>query len=120
MGKFLEKLILQYLQLHVDIADAIPHIQAGFRQPHSTETQLTRITRDIHAALEEEKATSMVSIDCTEAFPSVSHPTLLDELRRHKTPPWIHNIIASFLEQRITSFRVTPLSQSYTITPKAL
>jgi hypothetical protein len=110
MGKLLEKLIRDYLQLHVENADIIPHIKAGFRQSHATETQLTRIKRDI-----EEKAMCMVSIDCTEAFISVSHPALLDELRRHKTPPWIHNIIASFLEQRKGSFRVinaraTPIS----------
>ena len=48
----------------------------------------------------------MVSIDCTEAFALVSHPALRDELRRHKTSPWIYNIISSCLEKRKASFRV--------------
>lgn len=106
MGKLLEKVIRHYLQQHVDSSDIIPHFQAGFRHSHSTLTQLARITRDIHAALGEERAICMVSIDCTEAFPSVSHPALLDELRRHKTPQWIHNIISTFLQHRQASFRV--------------
>jgi hypothetical protein len=38
MGKLLEKLIRYYLQLHVDNADPIHHIQAGFRPSLSTET----------------------------------------------------------------------------------
>jgi hypothetical protein len=54
----------------------------------------------------------MASIDCTEAFPSVSDPVLLDKLRRHKTPPWIHNIITSFLENRKASFRVINAHQN--------
>jgi hypothetical protein len=90
MEKLLEKLIRHYLQLHVDNADAIPHIQAGFRQSHSSETQFTNT---IQAVLWEEKATCMVSIDCTEAFLSVSHQGIIG-------PPWLHNIISSFLEQR--------------------
>jgi hypothetical protein len=58
----------------------------------------------------------MVSIDCKEAFPSVSHPKLLAELHRHYTPPWIINIITTFLQHRQASFRVI----NYTATPKRI
>lgn len=106
MGKLLEKVIRHYLQQHVDSNNVLPPTQAGFRAAHSTVTQLARITNDVHAALGEERATCMVSVDCKEAFPSVSHLKLLAELRRYYTPPWIVNIIATFLQHRQASFRV--------------
>ena len=61
------KVIRDYLQLHVDNTDTIPHFQASVRQSHSVQTQLAMITRDINAALGKE------------------NPALLYELHRHKT-----------------------------------
>jgi hypothetical protein len=52
----------------------------------------------------------MISIDCTDAFGSVLHPKLIQELTRYSTPAWIINIITSFLHSRKASFRVSQYS----------
>jgi Reverse transcriptase (RNA-dependent DNA polymerase)/Endonuclease-reverse transcriptase len=116
MGKLLEKLIRHYLIQHIDDHNTLPHTQAGFRSKHSTTMQLCRVASHVHSALTNRHATCMISIDCTDAFGSVSHPKLLHELTRHSTPAWITNIITSFLHSRKASFRVS----KYTAPPVSI
>jgi hypothetical protein len=54
--------------------------------------------------------------NCTDAFGSVLHPKLIQELTRYSTPAWIINIITSFLHSRKASFRIS----QYTAQPVSL
>ena len=73
--------------------------QHGFRQKHSTETQLLS-TIHISSTLNEKKASHLVILDFTKAFDNVPHERLLIKLHHYGITGPLNNWLRSFLTQR--------------------
>lgn len=82
LSKLLERVILKRLNAHLNINHIIPPQQHGFRQLHSTSTQLHRITSHIKSTLRGRlsQSTGLVSLDIQKAFDSVWHNGLIYKL----------------------------------------
>src|SRR5882762_2035506 len=55
----------------------LPSGQSGFRKCHSTSTILTKITSDVYEAIDCNMVVSMIFLDFSKAFDTVSHEILL-------------------------------------------
>ena len=73
--------------------------QHGFRQKHSTETQLLS-TIHISSTLNEKKASHLVILDFTKAFDNVPHERLLIKLHHYGITGPLNNWLRSFLTHR--------------------
>ena len=55
-------------------------LQSAYRQYHSTETALLRITNDLFEAVDAKKANVLVALDLSAAFDTIDHSVLLRRL----------------------------------------
>lgn len=104
LSKILERIILTRLKKHIADNNVIPPQQHGFREKHSTTTQLFAITSSIKASLHDGLSTGMVLMDIEKAFDRVWHNGLVFKLIATRTPKYLISIIHSFLQNR--TFRV--------------
>lgn len=100
LSKILEKVILTRLKNHLDDKRIIPSFQHGFRERHSTVTQLNRITEQVNHSLNNGLSTGMVLMDIEKAFDRVWYDGLIFKLISTSTPHYIIKIIHSFLQNR--------------------
>jgi hypothetical protein len=105
VGKILEKLIKNRLNMHVESKNIIPDIQFGFRAKHSTSHQIFRLIKYIKNKFKLKKSTGMMLFDIEKAFDSVWHDGLFHKLLLFDFPPYLIKIVKSFLENR--SFQVS-------------
>ena len=85
--------------------------QQGFRQKHSTETQLLSTIHDISSALNEKKASHLVILDFTKAFDHVPHERLLIKLHHYGITGPLNNWLRSFLTHRTQQTVSSPPEQ---------
>lgn len=100
-----EKVIHNRLLDYLNITDAIPKSEFGFKSNHSTVQQLLRIMKHINSAFEMHSHTGAIFIDILKAFDKVWHEGLFFELRSINTPTYLFNVIWSFLSDRQYSVR---------------
>lgn len=105
-GKIFEKIIKNKLINTKHYTDALPNVQFGFRDGHSTSHQLLRIGSTAVLALNEIKPKSMgiISLDIEKAFDAVWHNGLIYKMIKAKFPDYLIKICASYLKDR--KFRV--------------
>ena len=60
--------------------------QSAFRENHSTETALIKLTDELLFNMDDDKVTGMISIDFKKAFDLVNHETLLQKLTSDVRP----------------------------------
>jgi len=106
LSKIFEKVIHTRLLDYLNITDAIPKFQFGFKSNHSTVQQLLRITEHINSAFEMHCHTGAIIIDISKVFDKVWHEGLLFKLRNINTSTYLFNIIRSFLSNRQYSVRI--------------
>jgi len=106
LSKIFEIVIHTRLLDYLNITDAIPKFQFGFRSNHSTVQQLLRITEHINSAFEMHCHTGAIFIDILKAFDKVWHEGLFFKLRNINTPSYLFNIIHSFFLNRQYSVRI--------------
>ena len=80
LSKFLEKVAMQEVMEHLESHHLLPEHQLAYRQNHSCETALIRITNDILWNMEQHKVTGAISLDLSAVFDTVDHDILLQVL----------------------------------------
>ena len=107
-SKILEYVILARINSYLSTNKIIPE-QHGFRNSHSTITQLCRILSHIIINNNQNKIAALVSLDIEAAFDTVWHEALIVKLHKIGIPTHLNKMIHSYLSDR--SFRVK-VSQS--------
>ena len=65
---------------HLQIEPLFNTYQSCYKQHHSTETTLAKITNDISVAMDKRQVTVLSLLDFTAAFDTINHKILLDRL----------------------------------------
>lgn len=100
ISKILERLLLRRMESHATEHNIIINQQFGFRKKHSTLHQLLRVTNFISQGFNINKATGIIFLDVSKAFDRVWHLGLLHKLISLSFPPFIINIIRSYIYGR--------------------
>ena len=80
LSKLIEKAALHILNIHVNDHDLLPKHQSAYRQYHSCESALLRLTHDLLGAMEQ--VTALIAIDLSAAFDTVDHDILFDVIQK--------------------------------------
>lgn len=100
ISKLFEKVILARIQSHINTNEILRNEQFGFRQGHSTDQQLVRLTEIITKGFNEKMHTGVVFLDIAQAFDKVWHKGLLYKMMEYKFPDYLTLIIKSYLSDR--------------------
>lgn len=100
LSKMLERIAHQQISDFLETNALLDVRQSGFRQHHSTQTALIKLTDDIRLGFHQKKLTILLLFDFSKAFDSVCHVTLLKKLRILGFSPDAMKFIASYLVNR--------------------
>ena len=77
ISKLVERIAADQITFHMHKNDLFPVYQSAYRQFHSTETMLCRITSDIFQCMGNQQVVMMVLLDLSAVFDTVDHNLLL-------------------------------------------
>ena len=117
MGKLLEAVVAQRLTFLAEHLCPLPQSHIGCRPGRSTEDGITTVEEYIKHEWRKGNVVGALLIDVKNAFPSVSHPRLLHNLRERRIPEPLVMLIGSFLTNRRTTIKCSDYtSQLYDCT----
>ena len=76
----MEMYIADLLKAHLEDNNFLYELQSGFRQGHSTQSLLLRLTDSWYKSLDNGEYVGVVFLDISKAFDTVSHQLLLHKL----------------------------------------
>ncbi len=79
-SKCLERLVISRLLNHMSSLPPYEIFQSGFKQFHSTETALLRVTNDLRRSSDDGQVSLLIMLDLSAAFDTIDHITLLNRL----------------------------------------
>ena len=83
LSKLLEKCVLVRFNNHCKDNNLMPSHQSAYREHHSCETALVRLTNDLLWSIEKQRVTALVATDLSAAFDTVDHTVLLKVLQQN-------------------------------------
>nr|XP_014275166.1 uncharacterized protein LOC106680166 [Halyomorpha halys] len=86
MSKIFERLIHDHLMDHCREAAVIPPEQTGFQRSVSCDHHLVKLQTHTIERMKNNYTPTFISLDCTQAFESVSQPLLLRRLEEFRFP----------------------------------
>jgi retron-type reverse transcriptase len=104
-GKLFEKVILKFVQKHIEEKGLLNVSQFGFRARHSTTLQCMRLTDHVTLNFNNKMSMAAVFFDIEKAFDTTWHHGLLYKLSKLKYSANVIKLLGSFLSQR--KFRVS-------------
>ena len=101
ISKLVERVVVDQLTSHMHVNAPLPAYQSAYRQHHSTETVLSRVTSDIFQCMGKQQVALMVLLDLSAAFDTVDHQILLNIMQRDfGLDNSVLNWLASYLSNR--------------------
>ena len=82
-SKLLEKCVSKQLINHLERNDLLCNFQSAYRQFHSCETAMAKISNDILINLDCNDSTFLILLDMSAAFDTVDHAVLIDCLKNN-------------------------------------
>ena len=76
ISKFLEKIVDNKLQAHIENNHLSDSLQSAYRKQHSTESALLKVHNDIITSMDQGEVTALTSLDLPAAFDTIDHATL--------------------------------------------
>lgn len=98
--KIAEAALHEQLATYATINNVLPHNQSGFREKHSTTTALTTVVDDILGATDQSKSTSLILLDMSKAFDSISIDVLIGKLKYYGLSNNLLDWMESYLKGR--------------------
>ena len=96
--KIIEHIITSNVMRHASTHNILYHLQHGFRDKRSCETQLLEFQNDIVANMNNGKQTDVIVMDFAKAFDKVGHRRLIEKMKYYgvggKTNKWIKDFLA--------------------------
>lgn len=106
VSKVFERLIHYHLVKHCQEEDIIPPEQTGFQRGVACEHHLAKLQAHTVEQMNRNRTTAFISLDCSQAFDSVSHALLLRRLEEKRFPASLCRLIDSYLCGRTMVVRV--------------
>ena len=88
------------LQLNSYFTDKLFHLLSAYRQHYSCGTTLLRIIENFRSALDKHEFASIIGIDLSKTFDSISHDLLLSKLKGYRLSADCCSFISSYLSDR--------------------
>ena len=77
MSKVIEKTVALQVQAHLNDNQLLPSFQSAYRQYHSTETALLKVTNDILMTINSRRDAILILLDLSAAFDTLDHNILI-------------------------------------------
>ena len=98
LSKILERHVMRSLTNYLNENNLIFKYRSAFRDNHSSETALIKLTDELLFNMDNDKVTEMILIDFKKGFDLVNHETLLQKLQmyglRDSAVKWFHSYLS--------------------------
>lgn len=101
IGKCIEKMAIKQMETHLRKNGLIEPLQSAYKQHHSTETALIKVSNDILMELDNRKCVYLVLLDLSAAFDTVDHQVFLTQMQtQYGMDGNVHDWMRSYLQDR--------------------
>ena len=120
LGKVMEAVVARKVSTLAEQNDLLPANHFGGQPNRSTTDALLYLVQCIKDAWRRGNVVSVLLLDISQAFPTVSHERLLHNLKKRQIPDTLVRWIANFLDGQTTTlcfddYKTAPLAASYGI-----
>ena len=107
LAKIVEKAIYEQIDEHLEVNNLYPNYQSSYRQYHSCETALLKMTDDIQLAIHNKKNVCLLTLDLSAAFDTVDQHILIDKLeKQYNIQDKALKLIKSYFTNRTFSVKI--------------
>jgi hypothetical protein len=97
--KTMEHIVFSQIMNHLDRKKVLRNFQHGFRRNHSCETQLLNTAEELSRRLDMRQTIDLLILDFSEAFDTVPHRRLLNNMQHYGVEGLTNKWIGSWLCQ---------------------
>ena len=107
LSKILERVVLNQILQHIESNNLGELYQSAYKQNHSTETALLKVTSDILDEIDDKKVCFLVLLDLSAAFDTIDHEILIKRLQTSfLLSGTVLDWFKSYLDERYMSVKV--------------